>query len=131
MLCFMLWGLLGMVFSCRPAPPDVLPLPTSICVRTLHHGLAVKNVTVYAKFGVDSFPGYDKPASYYDDVFKTGKDARGCLESVPEGKIWLVAFGKDSIYTPPPYDVRGSVLVTISIDKKPKLDTTLFVSEKH
>jgi hypothetical protein len=117
--------------TCRPAAPEELPLPTEICIRTTHHGLPVKYTTVYLKSGVDTFPGYDKPASYYDASFKTGSNAKGCIAPVPTGKIWLVAFGKDTIYTPPPYDVRGSMLIEISLDKKPKIDTTLYVSEVH
>jgi hypothetical protein len=117
--------------NCGPKPPDDLPLPTQICVQTVHHGLPVKYTTVYLKYGVDTFPGYDKPASYYDASFRTGANAKGCIAPVPTGKLWLVAFGKDTIYTPPPYDVRGSMRIEISLDKKPKIDTVLYVSEVH
>ncbi len=129
--CISTGMLLFFITDCRPPAPDELPLPTEICVKTVHHGLPVKYTTVYLKYGVDTFPGYDKPASYFDASFRTGSNARGCIAPVPTGKLWLIAFGKDTIYTPPPYDVRGSMLVEISLDKKPKLDTILFVTEKH
>ncbi len=113
--------------ACRPALPDEVPWPTKICVRVQHHTLPIPQTTVYVKYHTDTFPGYDKPPSYYDASFKTGLDARGCLESVPEGSHWLVAIGYDSLYYP--HDVRGSMRAVISLEYKPVLDTILYVSE--
>lgn len=113
--------------ACRPALPDEVPWPTKICVRVQHHTLPIPQTTVYVKYHSDTFPGYDKPASFYDRSFQTGPDARGCLESLPEGTHWLVAFGYDSLYFP--HDVRGNMKAVISLDYKPVLDTILYVSE--
>ncbi len=113
--------------ACRPALPEEIPLPTKICVKVQHHTLPIPKTTVYVKYNLDTFPGYDKPPSYYDASFKVGPDARGCLESVPEGHHWIVAFGYDSIYYP--HDVRGSMRAFISLGQKPVLDTILYVSE--
>lgn len=113
--------------ACRPALPEEIPLPTKICIRAQHHTLPIPKTTVYVKYNTDTFPGYDKPPSYYDASFKTGPDAHGCIESVPEGHHWLVAFGYDSLYFP--HDVRGSLKAVISLSEKPVLDTILYVSE--
>jgi len=113
--------------ACRPALPDEVPWPTKICVRTQHHTLPIPQTTVYVKYHTDTFPGYDKPPSYYNASFKTGSDGRGCLESIPEGNHWIVGIGYDSLYYP--HDVRGSMKVVISLDYKPVLDTILYVSE--
>ena len=114
--------------ACRPTP-ETLPWPTKVCVKTTHHGQAIPDATVYVKLNADSFPGYDKQPTYYDMQFKTGKNAYGCIESLPEGRHWLVAFGYDSLHYP--HDVFGSLPVTISLDRSPVVDTILYVSEKH
>lgn len=113
--------------TCRPALPDEIPLPTKICVRTLHHTVPIPDAIIYLKYNADSFPGYDKPPSYFDASFRTGKDARGCIQSVPEGRHWMIAFGYDSLYYP--HDVYGSMLAVISLSQKPVLDTIFYVSE--
>lgn len=112
--------------ACEPNV-ETVPLPTKICVKTQHHTWIIPSSTVYIKYNVDSFPGYNRPADYFDAVFKTGRDARGCFESIPEGRHWLVAYGYDSLYWP--HDVRGSLPFSISLDKQPVLDTILYVSE--
>ncbi len=109
--------------------PESIPLNTKICVQTSHHYFPIPDATVYVKFNADSFPGYLQKPEYFDKVFKTGKDARGCLEGVPEGNHWLIAFGYDSLHYP--NEVFGNLPVTISIDEHPVVDTFLFVSEKH
>ena len=114
-------------FACRPAEPESIPLPTRICVRTQHHHVPIPNATVYIKYNADSFPGYDKPAAYFDRQFNTGADARGCLEPVPEGRHWLICFGYDSLYFP--HDVFGSMLIDIRLERKEKVDTIFYVSE--
>jgi hypothetical protein len=113
--------------ACRPDPPALIPLPTKICIRTQHHFQPIPNATVYLKYNTDVFPGYDKPASYYDAHFSTGPDDHGCIESVPEGKHWLVSFGYDSLYYP--HDVKGSVSVNISLNGHATIDTLLYISE--
>lgn len=115
--------------ACRPGAPEDQPLPTSVCVRTLHHGAPVADAVVFIKFNADSFPGYDQPAAFYDDSVRTGTDARGCILAVPEGRHWLVAFGRDDNYFPPV--VFGSLPVTISLSGRPQVDTVLHVSEEH
>ncbi|MBK8966545.1 MAG: hypothetical protein IPM36_07650 [Lewinellaceae bacterium] len=117
------------LISCRPAPPESLPLPTEICVTTVHHSWPIPEATVYVKYNADSFPGYKQPDAYFDAIFKTGKDGRGCLAPVPEGRHWLVALGYDSLYYP--HDVMGNMPVTISLDGIAKFDSIIYVSEKH
>ena len=121
-VCCLLFG------SCRPPEPELIPLPTKICVQTKHHHQPVPWAKVYIKYNTDIFPGYDKPASYYDASFETGADARGCLQPVPEGKHWLVSLGYDSLYYP--HEVFGSLPVTISLDGRATLDTILYISEQ-
>jgi len=113
--------------ACRPALPDEIPLPTKICVRTQHHTWPIPQAMVYLKYNTDTFPGYDKPPSYFDASFKTGANAHGCIEPVPEGRHWLIAYGYDSLYFP--HDVYGSMRIEISLSSKPVLDTILYVSE--
>lgn len=118
-----------LLVSCRPPAPETIPLPTEICVKTAHHNVPIPDAVVYVKFNADSFPGYDQSPEYYDTSFITGKDARGCLVSVPEGKHWLVAFGYDSLSSPG--NVFGSLPIYISLDGHTKIDTSLYVSEDH
>jgi len=113
--------------ACRPAGPEEIPLPTKICVLTSHHGQIIPHAKIWLKYNADSFPGYDQAPSYFDASFQTGADARGCLESVPEGKHWLIAFGYDSLHFP--NHVYGSMLVNIDIPYRAVLDTILYVSE--
>lgn len=119
--------LLSTFTTCRPPLPDEVPLPTKICVRTQHHTEPIPDALVYIKYNVDTFPGYYQKPSYYDASFRTGKDARGCIEPVPEGRHWMVAFGYDSLYYP--HYVYGSMRVEISLAHKPVLDTILYISE--
>lgn len=113
--------------GCRPDEPEYLPLPTRICVRTQHHHQPIPDATVFIKFNADSFPGYDQPAAYFDKQFKTGADGRGCLDPVPEGRHWLIAFGYDSLYYP--HDVFGSMQLEIALGTAEKIDTIFYVSE--
>lgn len=113
--------------QCRPEIPEEVPLPTKICVRTLHHTVPIPNAIVYLKYNVDTFPGYYQQPSYYDASFRTGADAHGCIAPVPEGRHWLVAFGYDSLYFP--HYVYGSLRAEISLRYKPVLDTVLYISE--
>jgi hypothetical protein len=113
--------------GCRPALPEEIPLPTRLCVRTQHHHQPIPHANVYIKYNATEFPGYDRPASYFDATFKTGKDARLCIEPLPEGRHWLVAFGYDSLYFP--HDVYGSMQIDISLNGKAKVDTIFYVSE--
>lgn len=111
--------------ACSPEGPETVPLPTKICIKTTHHNYPLAGSTVYLKYFTDTFPGYDKTADFYDASFKTGADARGCIESVPEGKHWLVAFGYDSLHFP--HEAFGSLPVEISLTYKPVLDTALYL----
>lgn len=115
---------LGFFAACSKTP-DTIPLPTKICIKTTHHNYPLAGSTVYLKFFTDSFPGYDYPVNQYDAFFKTGSDARGCIESVPEGKHWIVAFGYDSLHYP--HEAFGSLPVEISLEHKPVLDTLLYL----
>jgi hypothetical protein len=118
--------LAAVVVACEP-DVEYVDLPTKICVKTQHHTWDIPDARVYVKYNVDSFPGYDQPAAYFDAHFTTDKQAKGCLLSVPEGRHWIVAYGYDSLYWP--RDVRGSLRCTISIDQRPSIDTILYVSE--
>ena len=121
-------GLLSLCFfACRPPAPEFIPLPTKICVRTYHHHQPIPEARVYIKYNTETFPGYDKPPSFYDDSFKTGRNARACIEPVQQGTHWLVAFGYDSLYYP--HDVFGSLKVSIALDGTAIIDTILYVSE--
>lgn len=115
------------VFACRPEGPEVIDFPTRICVKTSHHGQPIPGARVLVKYNSDTFPGYDKPPSFFDASFETGPDARGCIEPVPEGRHWLLASGYDSLHFP--YYVYGAVRVDISVNYKPVVDTILYVTE--
>lgn len=129
LLIFLAASLLNAMLPGCYSYPETIPLDTKICIKTSHHYFPIPDATVYVKFNADSFPGYLQKPEYFDKVFKTGKDARGCLEGVPEGRHWLIAFGYDSLHYP--YDVFGNLPVTISLDGHNVVDTMLFVSEKH
>lgn len=115
------------LLCCRPPAPETIDLPTRICVKTQHHHQPIPHATVYVKYNADSFPGYDKPPSYYDASFQAGADARACIAPVPEGRHWLVAFGYDSLYFP--HEVYGSLRVDVSLQTRPVVDTILYISE--
>ena len=115
------------VFSCRPAGPEEIPLPTKICITTSHHGQPIPHAKVWLKYNADTFPGYGQAPTYFDAVFETGATARGCIEPVPEGQHWLIAFGYDSLHYP--NHVYGSMLVHVSVANRPVVDTILYVSE--
>jgi hypothetical protein len=115
------------VFGCRPSAPEEIPLPTKICVLTSHHGQPIPHATVWVKYRADTFPGYGQPYTYFDASFTTGADGKGCIEPVPEGRHWLVAFGYDSLHYP--NYVYGSMAVDVALGIKPVTDTILYVSE--
>lgn len=118
--------IIGVTFyACYPEGPETVPLPTKICIKTTHHNYPLAGSTVYLKYFTDTFPGYDKGADYYDTSFKTGANARGCIESVPEGRHWLVAFGYDSLHFP--HEAFGSLPVEISLNTKPVIDTIIYL----
>lgn len=114
--------------ACNGKEPATFALPTEVCVRTMHHSQPIPQATVFVKFNADTFPGYDRPASFFDASFRTGAGGRGCFAPLPEGRHWLVAFGYDSLYFP--HDVRGSLRVEIALDGHAKVDTVLYVSEE-
>ncbi|MEZ4919378.1 MAG: hypothetical protein R2792_09760 [Saprospiraceae bacterium] len=113
--------------SCQKNLPEEIPLPTQVCVQTYHHHQPIPDATVYIKYNADSFPGNDKTADYYDAVFYTNSDAKGCIQSVPEGRHWIVAFGYDSLYFP--HDVFGSIQVEVDLTHQAKIDTVLYITE--
>jgi hypothetical protein len=118
------------VLGCREELPDSIPLPTQICVRTIHHTWPIPACTVYVKYFADSFPGYTRPRTYFDARFITDQTGYGCIKGVPEGRHWLVGIGYDSLYYP--HDVFGNLPVYISLDEgRGKIDTILYVTEKH
>lgn len=123
-----LFFLLLVLFACAPAGPEFVPLPTSVCVQTVHHSWPVPKSTVYVKYNTDEFPGYEKPPSFYDTSFHTDNIGRGCLAPLPEGRHWLVAYGFDSL-VPPFYPVFGSLKIEITLGARAKLDTILYVTE--
>jgi hypothetical protein len=117
------------LFACRKAP-ETVPLPTELCIVTSHHLNPVRGATVYIKFFSDTFPGYDKPPSFFDASFVTGgPKGGGCYASIPEGKHWMVAHGFDSIYHFEPHPLYGSLPFTIDLATQPKVDTVLYMSE--
>lgn len=113
---------------CYQKPPEEIPLPTRLCVKTQHHHQPIPKATVYVKYNTDTFPGYDKTAAYFDAQFTTAQNAQGCMEPLPEGVHWLVAFGYDSLYFP--HHVFGSMKIRISLKDQPNIDTILYVSEE-
>jgi hypothetical protein len=113
--------------ACRPPASEEIPIPTKICIHTQHHFQPIPNATVYIKYNTTVFPGYDKPASFYDASFSTGSNDHGCIESVPEGTHWLVSFGYDSLYYP--HQVKGSLPVKVSLSGHATVDTVLYISE--
>ena len=121
--------LLLSLVACRPPAPEYIPIPSSICLTTTHHGQPIPDAIIYIKYNADTFPGYKNPTSYFDASFRTGKNSKGCITSVPEGKHWLIGFGYDSLHYP--NEVMGSLPVTINLDGKAKLDTMFYLSEKH
>ncbi len=129
-LVFLMVAAVAWLWACRPEPPDSIPLPTRICVRTIHHTWPIPACTVYVKYFADTFPGYTRPRAYFDAMFITDKEGHGCITGVPEGRHWLVGIGYDSLYYP--HDVMGNLPVRISIDEgRGKIDTILYVTEKH
>jgi hypothetical protein len=106
-------------YGCSGPDEELILIPTEICVRTSHHGQPIPDATVYIKYNAEVSPGFDKPPSYFDASFRTDAQARGCTQSVPFGKHWLVAFGYDSLHYP--HHVFGSLPLELSLNGRSKM----------
>lgn len=113
--------------ACTPKEEEFIPLPTSICIRAMHHDVPLPDVNLFFKYNTNDFPGYDQPATYYDTLIVTDAQGRGCISPVPPGKHWLVALGASEHGIPLP--VFGRMPIVIDLDRKPVVDTLLYMYE--
>ena len=123
----LLIGTLGLV-SCRQAEEgDLVPLPTSVCLQTMHHDVPVPEVNVFFKFNCDTFPGYHHPADWFDTLVVSDAQGRTCLSPVAPGKHWAVAFGasEHGLILP----IYGRFPFEINLDTRIKVDTFLYMYE--
>ncbi len=121
--------LLLMFIGCTPNDEgNTIPLPTSICVQTKHHDIAQPNMTVFLKYNSDTFPGYTQPASFYDTMLTTDQNGRACVSPVPVGRHWIIALGVDE-HAQQVLPIYGRLPVLIDLERKPKVDTIIYVYE--
>lgn len=115
--------------GCYPSESDIfIPIPTSICLRTMHHDVPQGDVFVYLKYGCDTFPGFDKAEDWYDTVLVSDVQGRVCVAPVPPGHHWAVALGA-SEHGNTPLPIYGRMPIWIDIDQKPKVDTAMYLFE--
>jgi hypothetical protein len=114
---------LVLVFGCKPYP-ETIELPTSVCLRVQHHTLPIPDAQLYIIYNTDTFPGYDKPESYFDEKMVADDQAQLCFKSVPEGNHWVVGYGYDGAY-----DLLGSMRIHIDLKNRPVIDTIFYMSE--
>jgi hypothetical protein len=108
---------------------QVVDLPTSLCLKTQHHGVTLPNIAIQIKYNIDTFPTYMHEATWFDTTIISDIHGRACLAPVPEGNHWIIAQGIDE--TAYPLEVFGNLPFTITIPARMILDTTLYVSEQH
>jgi hypothetical protein len=126
------WSILvaGVLFlsSCtNKEEGTLLPLPTQICLTTVHHTIPIPETVIYVKFNTDEYPGLAQPDTFFDTILTTGSDGRLCWKPVPLGKHWLVAKGLDetgSFALP----VLGALQVELT-SARLVIDTILYVTE--
>jgi hypothetical protein len=120
--------LMGGMLACnRRAEELILPLPTQICLQTVHHTIAIPDALVYVKFNTTEYPGLGQDDAFFDTILNTDAAGRVCWNPVPLGKHWIVAKGLDetgSFALP----VFGAIQVELT-NQRLKIDTTLFVTE--
>jgi hypothetical protein len=120
-------GTLGLM-GCRQAEEgDLVPLPTSVCLQTMHHDVPVPEVNVFFKFNCDTFPGYHQSADWFDTLVVSDALGKACISPVAPGKHWAVAFGasEHGLLVP----IYGRFPFEINLDTRIKVDTFLFMYE--
>lgn len=127
---FWMIALLGLwsMGACRRAEEgDLVPLPTSVCLQTMHHDVPVPDVNVFFKFNCDTFPGYYHPAEWFDTLVVSNEQGRACIAPVAPGKHWAVAFGvsEHGLIVP----IYGRMPFEINLANRIKVDTFIYLYE--
>jgi hypothetical protein len=114
--------------ACNPREGEILlPLPSEVCIQTVHHSVVIPDALVYVKFNTTEYPGLAQPDTFFDTIMSTGADGRLCWKPVPLGKHWLVAKGLDesgSFALP----VFGAAQIELT-SQRLQIDTILYVTE--
>jgi hypothetical protein len=127
---FLTVALAGLIISgaCQQAEEgDLVPLPTSVCLQTMHHDVPVPEVNVFFKFNCDTFPGYYHSADWFDTLVVSNEQGQACIAPVPPGKHWAVAFGvsEHGLIVP----IFGRMPFEINLENRLKVDTFIYLYE--
>jgi hypothetical protein len=121
---FLISGLL----SCnKPRNEEIIPLSTSVRLQTMHHNIPVAEVNVFIKYNTVAFPGFDKPAVYFDTMLVSDKSGKVAISPVLQGSHWAVAFGSSEHGVSLP--IYGSMPFFIDLEKHPTTDTLIYMFE--
>ncbi len=93
----------------------------------MHHDVPVPDVNVFIKYNQVEFPGYDKPATYFDTLLVSNEKGLVTLQPILQGRHWAVAFGasEHGIVLP----IYGSMPFYIDLDSHPVVDTIIYTFE--
>jgi hypothetical protein len=115
--------------ACNPIEEgDTIPISTEICIEARHHDVPHPELNIFLKYNVDTFPGYYNDASWYDTMLVTDAAGRACVGPVPPGKHWIIGLGFDE-HAQQLLPVFGRLPVVVDLEKKPKIDTILYLYE--
>ncbi len=117
------------VATCTPIDEGgTIPISTEICIEARHHDVPHPELNIFLKYNVDTFPGYYNEASWYDTMLVTDAAGRACVGPVPPGKHWIIGLGFDE-HAQQLLPVFGRLPVVVDLEKKPKIDTILYLYE--
>ena len=117
----------GLFLQCTRPEETLIPINTSLSLKTVHHDVPAVEVNVFIKYNVLEFPGYDKQPEYFDTMLVSDNDGRVKLNPVRPGQHWAVAFGasEHGIVVP----IYGSMPFLIDVDNHPAVDTFIYMTE--
>lgn len=118
----------GTSFQCHRSGEELLiPINTSLSLKTVHHDVPAAEVNVFIKYNVAEFPGYDKQPQYFDTMLVSDDAGLIKISPVRPGRHWAVAFGasEHGIVVP----IYGSMPFLIDVDTRPVVDTFIYMTE--
>ncbi len=111
--------------ACAGDPPVY---SATVCIAPQHHGLAVKDMTVYVASSSSDYIGFrQNMLEVYDEAIETGLRSEACFTNLGLGRHYFAAEGYDEL-------IRDSIRGTLTLDltvRQNLIDTVMMVSETH